>query len=188
MSTWNPIRINFMHLWLLVRDAWRAGSWRDKLRIWFMPTGWRPADVDIHYPVNKIEDVYNFERYAPPVSGPLKAWSGIQMAAVFIFVMYMFGNLAVIGSPGIFLYGAFIFLSVHAYTELMDRNRYAIWWELLKNSYGLALILSSGDWFGLNSFIPGGAVAVSVWFAVTTLVTWWFVVRETEKNVPELQL
>jgi hypothetical protein len=48
--------------------------------------------------------------------------------------------------------------------------------------------LSSGDWFGLNSFIPGGAVAVSVWFAVTTLVTWWFVVRETEKNVPELQL
>ncbi|MCE2823328.1 MAG: sterol desaturase family protein [Saprospiraceae bacterium] len=188
MRTWNPIRINFMHLWLLVRDAWRAGSWRDKLRIWFMPTGWRPADVDIHYPVNKIEDVYNFERYAPPVSGPLKAWSGIQMAAVFIFVMYMFGNLAVIGSPGIFLYGAFIFLSVHAYTELMDRNRYAIWWELLKNSYGLALILSSGDWFGLNSFIPGGAVAVSVWFAVTTLVTWWFVVRETEKNVPELQL
>jgi alkylglycerol monooxygenase len=45
-QTWNPITINFQHLWLLIQDAWRARSWWDKLRIWFMPTGWRPADVE----------------------------------------------------------------------------------------------------------------------------------------------
>ncbi len=188
VRTWNPIRINFMHLWLLIKDAWRAGSWRDKLRIWFMPTGWRPADVDRKYPVDKIEDVYHFERYAPPVSGLLKAWSGVQMASVFLFVMYMFGNLASIGSPGIFIYGAFVFLSVHAYTELMDRNRYAIWWEILKNLFGLVLIVNSGDWFGLNSHVPGGSLVIAGWFVLTTLITYWFVIRETEKKVPELQI
>lgn len=182
VRTWNPIRINFMHLWLLIKDAWRAGSWRDKLRIWFMPTGWRPADVDRKYPVDKIEDVYHFERYAPPVSGLLKAWSGVQMASVFLFVMYMFGNLASIGSPGIFIYGAFVFLSVHAYTELMDRNRYAIWWEILKNLFGLVLIVNSGDWFGLNSHVPGGSLVIAGWFVLTTLITYWFVIRETEKK------
>jgi len=188
VRTWNPVRINFQHLWLLILDAWRAGSWRDKLRIWFMPTGWRPEDVERNYPVDKIEDVYNFERYAPPVSGLLKAWSGVQMSSVFIFVLYMFGNLASIGSPGIFLYGAFVFLSVNAYSELMDRNRYAIWWELLKNLYGIVLIAGSGDWFGLNSYIPGGSVIIAGWFVVTTLVTYWIASRETEKNMPELQV
>ena len=46
VRTWNPIKINFQHLWLLISDAWHTASWRDKLRIWFMPTGWRPADVE----------------------------------------------------------------------------------------------------------------------------------------------
>ncbi|MFM8373005.1 MAG: sterol desaturase family protein [Bacteroidota bacterium] len=188
VRTWNPIRINFMHMWLLIKDAWRASNWRDKLRIWFMPTGWRPEDVDRKYPVDKIDDVYDFERYAPPVSGLLKAWSGVQMASVFLFVMYMFGNLASIGSPGIFIYGAFVFLSVHAYTELMDRNRYAIWWEALKNLFGLLLVVNTGDWFGLNNYIPGGSLIIAGWFVLTTLVTYWFVIRETEKKVPELQV
>jgi len=29
----------------LWRDARRTRRWRDKLRVWFMPPGWRPADV-----------------------------------------------------------------------------------------------------------------------------------------------
>ncbi|MEL6257067.1 MAG: sterol desaturase family protein, partial [Bacteroidota bacterium] len=63
MATWNPFKINFMHVWLLMKDAWRANSWWDKLRIWFMPLGWRPEDVKEKYPVYKIEDVYNYEKY-----------------------------------------------------------------------------------------------------------------------------
>jgi hypothetical protein len=30
--TWNPIKINFQHLALLIKDAWRAENWKDKLR------------------------------------------------------------------------------------------------------------------------------------------------------------
>jgi sterol desaturase/sphingolipid hydroxylase (fatty acid hydroxylase superfamily) len=51
--TWNPIIINFQHLALLLRDAWHAQSWWDKLRIWVMPTGWRPADVIQRYPIER---------------------------------------------------------------------------------------------------------------------------------------
>ena len=61
MRTWNPIKINFLHAWLLLKDAWRAQNGWDKFRIWFMPTGWRPADVAEKYPVFKINDVYHFE-------------------------------------------------------------------------------------------------------------------------------
>lgn len=36
-GTWNPIRINFQDLWLLITDAWRAENWKDKFTIWFKP-------------------------------------------------------------------------------------------------------------------------------------------------------
>ncbi|VTU16036.1 sterol desaturase family protein [Variovorax sp. PBL-E5] len=34
----------------LWRDARRTRHWRDKLRVWFMPPGWRPADVALRDP------------------------------------------------------------------------------------------------------------------------------------------
>ena len=59
VKTWNPVKINFIHLWLLIKDAWRTKSIKDKFRIWFMPTGWRPEDVKEKYPVDYIADPYN---------------------------------------------------------------------------------------------------------------------------------
>ena len=50
VRSWNPIFINFTHLMLLIKDAWRTNNWYDKLRIWFMPTGWRPKDVENEFP------------------------------------------------------------------------------------------------------------------------------------------
>jgi hypothetical protein len=60
VQTWNPIKINFQHLWLLIEDAWRTKSIKDKFRIWFMPTGWRPDDVTEKYPVPKIRRRLSF--------------------------------------------------------------------------------------------------------------------------------
>ena len=44
-NTWDPTFINFQVWREVVRDAWEAPSFFDKLRIWFMPTGWRPAGL-----------------------------------------------------------------------------------------------------------------------------------------------
>jgi sterol desaturase/sphingolipid hydroxylase (fatty acid hydroxylase superfamily) len=107
-ATWNPIKINFQHLTLLVKDAWRAGEWKDKLKIWFMPTGWRPADVATNYPVHKIEDVYAFKKYEPNQSKGFRIWSMTQLLFLLLFVSHLFANIAEIGSPSILYYGAFI--------------------------------------------------------------------------------
>jgi sterol desaturase/sphingolipid hydroxylase (fatty acid hydroxylase superfamily) len=45
LNSWNPLWAN-LHIWRdLCRDAWLAPRWVDKLRIWFMPQGWRPAGL-----------------------------------------------------------------------------------------------------------------------------------------------
>lgn len=41
-NTWDPTFINFQVWKQVARDAWEAPRFVDKLRVWFMPTGWRP--------------------------------------------------------------------------------------------------------------------------------------------------
>ena len=152
VRTWNPIKINFIHMGLLFRDAWNTKSIKDKLRIWLMPTGWRPADVIKQFPVYKIEDVYHFEKYTTKTSQSLMAWLWFQLIFLFLLLSYFFAHIAQIGSPGMFIYGGFIFLFVYAYTELMDRNPNAWIWELAKTVLGMGIIFYQGDWFGINRY------------------------------------
>ena len=48
LRSWDPVWAVTSGYAALARDALRARRWRDKLRIWFMPTGWRPADIVEH--------------------------------------------------------------------------------------------------------------------------------------------
>ncbi len=174
VQTWNPIKINFQHLWLLIKDAYRTTSWKDKVRIWFMPTGWRPADVIERYPVYKIDDPYHFQKYAPEASVALRTWTWIQFLFTFALINYFFINIAKIGMPNIFVYGGFLFLCVFAYTELMDRNPYAWAWEALKNVIGLFVIYQNG-WFGMSETMPWGTVALASYFVLSSVVVALFV-------------
>ncbi|MFT4017867.1 MAG: sterol desaturase family protein [Agriterribacter sp.] len=182
-QTWNPIKINFQHLWLLIKDAWRTKSWKDKLRIWLMPTGWRPNDVEEKYPVYKIEDVYHFTKYNPANSKALMAWNWVQLIALLLFVSYLFANISYIGSPGIFLYGLFVFLHVYAFTDLADRNASAIVWELIKDIYAIGIIYKQQDWFGASKLFQDIAQVMIAYFIVSAIVTACFVVKHRKEGM-----
>ncbi|MFN9667115.1 MAG: sterol desaturase family protein [Bacteroidota bacterium] len=182
VATWNPIKINFMHVWLLIQDAWRTKSWRDKLRIWFMPTGWRPEDVSKQYPVYKIEDVFHFSKYDTPATTAFSAWIWVQMITLLLLLVYFFGNIAAIGNPGIFLYGGYIFLSVYAYTELMDRNARAWIWEAVRTAYVGIILLQTGDWFGLSGWIPNVAPLLIIYHLLSVFISYRFSVQTDGKQ------
>jgi alkylglycerol monooxygenase len=183
VQTWNPIKINFMHLWLLIKDAWRAQNWKDKFKIWFMPLGWRPADVAEKYPVSKIEDVYHFDKYNPQLTKGMLIWSFGQLTALLLLLSYLFGNLAAIGAPGVFYYGGFVFLAVFAYTELMDRNPNAWAWELLKMSYAMYIVVTTGDWFDLNKLLPGAIYIFVGYLVISAVFSIWFSFRKEKHEL-----
>lgn len=172
-QTWNPVKINFQHLWLLIQDAWRAKDWMDKFRIWFMPTGWRPQDVENRFPVSKIEDVYHFEKYNAGNNKQLINWTVFQFVVTSAAIMYFFGNLATIGSPAIFVYGFFVLLTVYSYTELMDMNKFAVVWEALRFTLGIGIIYYYGDWFGLSQFVPFSNVLIIGYLMVSVGMAAW---------------
>lgn len=188
VQTWNPIKINFMHLWLLIQDAWRAKNWGDKLKIWFMPLGWRPADVAAKHPITKIQDVYHFDKYNPELNMGMRIWSFGQLMVLLLLLTYLFSNLAAIGAPGIFYYGGFVFLTVFAYTELMDRNPLAWCWEALKCSYALYFVFTSGDWFGLNAQFPGAIYTFVGYLVISTLSSLLFSLQKPKASSSSTQL
>lgn len=51
-KTYSTLGINF-HFWsMLWQDCKETKSWRNKLRLWFMPLGWRPDDVSFRKQVS----------------------------------------------------------------------------------------------------------------------------------------
>ena len=168
VRTWNPIKINFMHLWLLMQDAWHTKSWKDKLRVWLMPLGWRPADVVEKYPVYKIEDVYHFEKYDTPAPKGMIIYLWIQLFCLLLIVSYLFGNVANIGLTNMMYYGLFIFAQVYALTEFMDRNPRALIYEVIKNMICVGGILYYGGWFGLQNYFGASSYILMGYFFVST--------------------
>ena len=71
VSSFNPVWAN-LHTWYsLLLDAIRTKSWKDKIKIWFMPTGWRPDDVSIKFPIQKIKPE-QLIKYSPKSSASSK--------------------------------------------------------------------------------------------------------------------
>ena len=173
-NTWNPIKINFQHLTLLVKDAWRAESWKDKFTIWFKPTGWRPENFEEKYPVNKIENVYDFEKYGTQNSQKLIYWSVTQVLITLLFVTYLFDSIAKIGLPNIFVYGFFILVTIYSYSELMDKSKYAIFWEAFRFIIAIAIIIFYGDWFGLNQLFPFSTYVILIYLSFSILTAIYF--------------
>jgi len=185
VRTWNPIKINFMHMWLLIKDAWRTKNWKDKFRIWLMPLGWRPSDVIEKYPVHKINDVFHFEKYATSASSLMKFYLWIQLFCMLLLVSYLYGNIASIGHTNIFIYGAFIFIQVYALTELMDKNKNAWILEAIKNIICIYAILSKGDWFGSNQLSTLIAPLLIGYFVVSTVAVYYFLKIEKETTLKQ---
>jgi sterol desaturase/sphingolipid hydroxylase (fatty acid hydroxylase superfamily) len=187
IRSWNPFIINFIHLWQIIKDSFRAGSWRDKIRVWYMPTGWRPADVAEKYPVESIEDVYAYKKFDTNPTSGFQIWSWIQFVFTFISMMYLFNNLAEIGFVLAVAYGAFLYLSIFSYTMLMDKNRYAWLIEMSKSAIGVGVIYFTGDWFGLNNLVDGGSYFVASYYIISAAVSTYFSTRLSEKD-SELQI
>lgn len=79
LASWNPLWANLHFYAQLWRDALHASSWWDKLRIWFMPTGWRPDDVAARYPQVKPE-LSQFVKFDIPLTAGQKIYATLQFA------------------------------------------------------------------------------------------------------------
>ncbi|MNZ69795.1 Fatty acid hydroxylase superfamily protein [compost metagenome] len=88
LASWNPVWANVQFYAQLWADARRAESTWDKLRIWFMRTGWRPADVAARYPMNK-PDLNQFRKFEVPLEGRQQLYVVLQFCVYIALGSYL---------------------------------------------------------------------------------------------------
>ena len=145
--TYNPLWINFQHAYNLAFDAWHAKRFTDKLRIWFMPTGWRPADVTERFDRPIIEDVYAYEKYDPKSTLLRRVVVFAQFVLAISLLFYFFALFSELSNTYRLYAGALIFLMVMGYSSLMDGSRWALAFEALRIAFVIGLYLWSPTFF-----------------------------------------
>jgi alkylglycerol monooxygenase len=174
VGTWNPIWINYMHAWALAKDAWHTKNWWDKVRLWWMPTGWRPSDVAEKYPWIFTEDPKNQIKYETALSRPEKVWAWTQLVIHFGLVFHLLIAFAQFEYTQVISYGIFLMASIMGYTVLMDKSRWAPYAEALKFGLGVALLWGYPTWFGLDLVVPHASSAIMAYLLLSLALAFYF--------------
>lgn len=184
VKTWNPLIINYQHIWSIVKDAWRANHLKDKIKIWFMPTGWRPEDVALNYPISYTEDIHNRPKYDTDATLFFKAWSVFQLIVALLLMLYLFNNISVIRFDGVLAYGLFIFINIFAYTSLMDGSILGVISEGIKFIFGFLIIVNNGySWFGIDQYMSNGTYIVAGYLLTSLILSMYFYYKERPKPI-----
>ena len=171
-QTWNPVIINFKVLWQLIKDAWHTERILDKLRIWFMPTGWRPADVKEKYPLQEVTNPEKQIKYKTENSILLVANSWVQLNITIILMFHMFTIIPRFSATMNYLYAIMLIVNVFSFTSTLDHRNYALVAESVKLSLGFSLLyFQNYSWFGLSGFYVYGLI---FYFIISFLLTYYF--------------
>ncbi|MBP6337297.1 MAG: sterol desaturase family protein [Vitreoscilla sp.] len=74
----NPLWANLEVYAALAHDSWHAQRWADKLRVWWMPPSWRPADVAQQFP-RPAFDLHR-SHFAPALAPFQAGWAMVLFA------------------------------------------------------------------------------------------------------------
>lgn len=193
--TWNPIYINFMHMIQLFKDAIRARNWKDKFKIWFMPTGWRPKDVEKLYPLSIISNPHEYKKYQTKKDIFLSIWSCLQLTihlAMQFHIIYLINfiesddfNVAVLlsGYQMLVLYGIFFTFSICSFTSLMDRSPFSLIIEIIKNSIGFIIVFYFQETLNIfqGVYLPKSAVVLYLVISQLITIFYYFKFQNQEK-------
>jgi len=180
-NTWNPIIINYKHTWQLLKDAYFAKAWKDKIRIWFMPTGWRPKDVENQYPISTVDSKSQI-KYQTKNSNKLIIWSFFQMATTGSLMLLMFTIASKISNITLFFLALFLILNVFSYTSMLDgRKKLSIIMDIFKISSIFYIIISQDS--NSNQFLQISFILFAGYAVISTFGTIFFTKSEPRLNI-----
>jgi alkylglycerol monooxygenase len=136
LKSWNPLWAN-LHFWYdTARLAWRTRNWGDKLRIWFKPPGWHPADLA---PPPKID--HDYPKYDPPAAGFARGYIFVQFWLLTFASLWLLQVEETLPRAFVLLLFAWMCLSMFVQGIGLEGRPYARRLEWLRIALTLALAL-----------------------------------------------
>ena len=159
LRSWNPVWANLHYYWLMAEDAWRARRWSDKVRVWFAPPGWRPADVAARFPKTAYDPERDFARYDPARSLRLSLYVVLQFAALMLMNSHFLAELPRHSLGPNLGYFGFILATLVTLGGVLENRRAWLAVEMARVA-GMGIVAAAiGGWFGLHDARVAGAAA-----------------------------
>lgn len=183
VNTWNPIIINFQHAFLIWKDFILTKSWKDKFKIWFMPTGWRPTDREANDPIAYIKDPFTQVKYQPYIKPWVQAWSIVQVTITVVVALVLFNYLHAVSFTVALLVGAFIFLAVYCYTTIMDGKKQGAVLEIIKSIIGIAGIYYFMQNIPFSVWVNYLLAGIALYYGLCIILSLVFLVDTKERGI-----
>ncbi|MEB0077450.1 sterol desaturase family protein [Pseudomonas sp. CCI3.2] len=162
LASWNPLWANLQFYAQLAADARRTEQGWDKLRIWFMRTGWRPADVAAKYPTTQ-SDLSQFRKFEIPLSPSQQVYIALQFvvhAALGSYLLNMGDSLSV---PALVLGWVWVAFGLFVLGVALENRPWAIKLESARLALNIPLM-------GLAPMVGMWSVSSLGWVALLTYV------------------
>jgi alkylglycerol monooxygenase len=179
LNSWNPLWAN-LHIWRdLCRDAWLAPRWVDKLRIWFMPQGWRPAGL----PPNPVSPEVTHEtiiRYDTRLPLGLNVYAFVNFAAALLLAVGLLAANRSLARSELLLLAVLVLWALVNVGGIFDHRRWAFLSEIVRlpvTSVVLGLRIP-----GESSLVAG---RLGLAFAAGAFLIWVFLYRRQFDGSPQ---
>ena len=167
VNTWNPFIINFQHLWYLTIDAWHTKKLINKIKIWFMPTGWRPNDVKQRIKRDQILDVYNQQKYKIEYENIHIFYAIFNFMYVNAVLWILLTGYDDLGNNLKMFYSIFILSTIFGFTSVMDSYKWASYTELFRLILGIVTINNIIEFENLNFYLFNFYFMFSIFLTLT---------------------
>ncbi|MNC14696.1 Fatty acid hydroxylase superfamily protein [compost metagenome] len=131
LASWNPLWANLQFYAQLWHDARRTTSLWDKLRIWFMPTGWRPADVAARYPQAK-QDLALFHKFEIALGRGQQAYVAAQFVVYVALGSYLMDVADRVSAAALVLGWSLMAFGLFVLGALLENRPWAVRLELVR--------------------------------------------------------
>jgi alkylglycerol monooxygenase len=163
-KTWNPIVINFHYYQVLWKDAVETKNLWDKIRIWFMPLGWRPLDLPPRPQLVEITE-QNQKRYSSTMFQGAKPYLIVQIIIGIVLMLLVISP----NSPwNIFerwVGGVMLWHLVINWSGILESKRWLFTSELIRIFIFGIVIINFNQWIQLP-------YVVMVVVASTLMMAW----------------
>jgi alkylglycerol monooxygenase len=160
--SWNPLKINFHYFGVICRDAVATRSWVDRIRVWFMPAGWRPRDLPPfdHQGITERNQL----KYRSQMFAGARTYLILQAITAIPFTVMIISNESQLSTAARWLGGGLLWIQIVNWGGILESRRWAWISEIVR----LVLTLSYLLWI-----FPHNQIAIVLLGALAAYSTIW---------------
>ncbi|QJQ06016.1 sterol desaturase family protein [Undibacterium piscinae] len=177
LRSWNPLWANLEVYAAVAQDAWHTKRWGDKLRIWLMPPGWRPADLENSTNTKKFD--LQRSLFNPPLEASKIWYCLLQFILALQLSTHFLLSFQSISALAAFAYACWLIITFWIIGGLMEPQRLYVLLEKCRLGLTSLALAFSDSWFNSFPLTMLSKIAISC-FCLISLLTLWRIFEKTK--------